>query len=241
MQKTKKQQKKNDSKTIFILSFIITFTIAALLIGAALKNFSPTVDVNIGQNDLQSEYSGADTEIDDRLKWIQDEDNLTPTSEKYLQAESNNITQPEDTDTQTENEDIPKEAVIPVPEKKEVIKPSNNNVVKTPPIPQREEIPIPINNKIITKAPVPTLKEIQQTPTVNNKTSKVYVGFYDNLDDAVLARKNISRTIPGIQPFVKSVNGQYIVQAGSFSDRLKAVELQEQLNKRGYDAKLITN
>ena len=79
-----KKTKKNNSKAAFLAYFIVTFILAVFVLGIAFKHFSPTVDVNIGQNDFQSEEADNGFEIDNRLKWIQDEDNLEqqPTSEK---------------------------------------------------------------------------------------------------------------------------------------------------------------
>lgn len=197
-----------------------------MVLGVIFKNFSPTVDVNIGQNDIHSEEIVGDSEIDDRLKWIQDEDNQEPTSEKYLKAETDNLI----------SKIKPQKD-----EKKETIRPKNNVINDTSNL-QQEEIPLPVNTKYITVPPVPTVKEVQQIkPAPSTKVTKVYIGFYKNLDDAMFARAKITQAFPGIQPFVKAVNGQYIVQAGSFADRRKAVELKEELDNRGYTARLLSD
>ena len=125
-------------------------------------------------------------------------------------------------------------------EKREAVRPKSNVTGVSAPT-QEEEIPLPVT-KYITVPPVPTVNEVQKSlPPQNMKITRVYVGFYSSQEDAVDARNRISQTMPGIQPFVKALNGQYIVQAGSFADRSKAVELRDELNNRGYTARLISD
>jgi len=227
MPNKQKKSNKQNTKAVFIFYFVVTFLLAFFILGIAFKHFSPTVDVNIGQNEIPSDEINSDSEMDDRLKWIQYEDNIEeqPTSEKYLQAESNNLITKE-TNTKTE--------------KQETIRPKRT-VNETKPKNQSEEIPLPVNTKYITVPPVPTINEVRQnTPAPSVKVTKVYIGFYNDINDALAAKAKISETVPGIQPFVKAVNGQYIVQAGSFTDRQKAVELRDNLNNRGYSAKLLS-
>lgn len=226
-----KNKKKDNSTFVFIISFLFTFMLATGIIGICLNYFSPTVDVNIGQNDvLPEEYEQPVSEIDNRLKWIQDEDNYAqqPTSEKYLQfdKEPNSLNPDEKNNTEREkirnNRNI--EAAYAGKEKK-------------------ENIPIPLYTKD-TEPPVPTLTEIQNTvnrkPSVD-KITKVYTGFYNSSEEAQRVKEKIAKSFPELQPFVKTVNGQYIVQAGSFSSRRKAVELKESLNSAGYTAKLLSD
>ena len=227
MPKNRKKSSKNDnsnSKSVFFISFITTFIIAIFIIGLGLNYFSPTVDVNIGQNDILPEENESVSNIDDRLKWIQDEDNASkePTAEKYLQNENEF------------NKSFKQEMIRP---KKHIKKTEKNE--------RPEEIPLPVNTKYITVPPVPTINEVQNTSkqqtNPNIKITKVYIGFYNSSEEAQDAKAKISQTVPGIQPFVKAVNGQYIVQAGSFSDRKKAVELRDTLNSRGYTARLLSD
>ena len=229
--KSSGNKNKDNSKIIFVLSFILTFMLATGIIGICLNYFSPTVDVNIGQNDiLPPEEHEEISELDDRLKWIQDEDNFAqqPTSEKYLQKEKELNT----TIVNNKNE-IKKENVRP---KKNV-----DNTVKNPK--KTEEIPYPENLQPPIP-PVPSVTEFQNTinqSSYDTKTNKVYTGFYKSQEEAQAAKSRISQNFPDIQPFVKEVNGQYIVQAGSFTSRKKAVKLKEILNSQGYTAKLLSN
>lgn len=226
MPKSKKKSKTNNTKIVFISAFVITFIVAVLVMGIALKHFSPTVDVNIGQNEIQTDDTDSDSDIDDRLKWIQYEDNQEPTSEKYLKAESDNP--------------LPKDNKVKATKAKESLRP--NSATSTSASLMPEEIPLPVSTKYITVAPVPTIKEVQQvTPAPSIKVTKVYVGFYNSSEEATAAKTKISQSIPGIQPFIKAVNGQYIVQAGSFADRRKAVELRDELSNRGFTARLLSD
>lgn len=229
--KSSENKNKDNSKVIFVLSFILTFMLATGIIGICLNYFSPTVDVNIGQNDiLPPEEHEEISELDDRLKWIQDEDNFAqqPTSEKYLQKEK----ELNNTNVNNKNEI-----------KKENVKPKKNaeNTVKNPK--KTEEIPYPENLQPPIP-PVPTVTEIQNTinqSSYDTKTNKVYTGFYNSPEEAQAAKSRISQNFPDVQPFVKEVNGQYIVQAGSFTSRKKAVKLKEILNSQGYTARLLSD
>lgn len=223
--KSSKPKEGNNSKAVFMMYFVVTFIISVFVIGFALNYFSPTVDVNIGQTEILPEENEQGSNIDDRLKWIQDEDNYEqqPTSERYLQNEN------ELNKSKIQQESIrPDKSIKSKPTKKEA----------------EEEIPLPVNTKYITVPPVPTINEVQNSakPTApNTKVTKVYIGFYNSSEEAQNAKNQISQSVAGVQPFVKAVNGQYIVQAGSFGDRRKAVELKETLNSRGYNARLISD
>ena len=230
--KSSKSKKKDNSTFVFIISFVFTFMIATGIIGICLNYFSPTVDVNIGQNDVLPEDNEQIPvlDMDNRLKWIQDEDNYAqqPTSEKYLQL---------DKEFNSLNADKTNNI------KKENIRPVKNTESKSVKKERQDNIPVPVHSKDI-EPPVPTLTEVQNT--VNKtpseiKITKVYTGFYKSAEEAQQAKEKIANLFPELQPFVKSVNGQYIVQAGSFSSRKKAVELRESLNSRGYTAKLLSN
>ena len=226
MTDSKKKSKKNSSKAAFLAYFIVTFMVAVFVLGIFFKHFSPTVDVNIGQSEFQSDETDNNFELDNRLKWIQDEDNFEqePTSEKYLKVESDNTLSKRN-----------------VSEKKEAVR-QKSKVTEVSSSAKNDEIPIPLNTKYITVPPVPTVNEVQNSfPPKNVKITRVYVGFYKNIEDATEAKTKIAQTMPGIQPFIKAVNEQYIVQAGSFTDRSKAVELRDELSNRGYTARLLSD
>ena len=63
--------------------FIVTFLISLIVITYFIKSFSPNVDVEIGgEEEVQQTTDSSDSEsdvkkaIDDRLRWIQLEDNM---------------------------------------------------------------------------------------------------------------------------------------------------------------------
>ena len=41
-------------------------------------------------------------------------------------------------------------------------------------------------------------------------------------------------------PFIKSINGLYMVQIGSFSDQTKAIALASKMREKGYPSKTVT-
>ena len=73
-----------------IALFIITFLITLIGVTYLIKSFSPNVDVEIGGEELTTETGDESDEpesdfkkaIDDRLKWIQLEDNLPGVSKR---------------------------------------------------------------------------------------------------------------------------------------------------------------
>ena len=79
-------------------------------------------------------------------------------------------------------------------------------------------------------------KEVVVLP--KHTTTKVYLGNYSTLEDAVVVQNKVNSIEPGIVPFVKSVRGHYIVQLGSFSDSEKAGILVEKLRAKGYYPKI---
>ena len=76
--KKKKKKKANYFSYLYLFSFV--FICALLCLSYAIKSYSPEVDVAIGNNDNYTlNYSDVDMEvksIDERLKWIQMEDEL---------------------------------------------------------------------------------------------------------------------------------------------------------------------
>ena len=232
---TKVKKKKNGNIT-FILLFAITFVMTLFLVSAMFKNFSPPVDVNIGGEETISENpveEFPEKDIDDRLKWIQFEDNI---AESPVVNEVQKNTKEEK--TKTDKNPYTKELT----NKKEV------KQAEEPVMAQNKYImdpPVPVQYKPV-QPPVPTISEIKtvykpvepSTPAV--KMTKVYVGYYATKEEADRIKNQIANSVSGYQPFVKSSGSQYIVQIGSFNDRSKAFNLKTELANKGYPARLLT-
>ena len=82
-----------------IALFIITFLITLIGVTYLIKSFSPNVDVEIGGEELTTETGDESDEpesdfkkaIDDRLKWIQLEDNMPGVSKRGDEEKSEEV------------------------------------------------------------------------------------------------------------------------------------------------------
>ena len=92
--------------------------------------------------------------------------------------------------------------------------------------------PLPLNDSILShKKVAPSAAE----PTVT--ITKVYMGSYASLDEAIEAQHKISASGIAVSPFVKAVKDKYIVQIGSFYDSQKADDLVSSMKAKGFSAK----
>lgn len=231
--KTNKKKK----KFVLLITFCLTFGGTIFVISEFLKNYSPAVDVNIGQENVVEDESDfyQEANIDDRLKWIQFEDNVedSPVVAEVQENDDNTVKILDKiADKKTDNQ----KQISKQPKEEPVFSPQNiyQNDAKTNynvPKVDDEEPPVPIMTEI----------KPQPKPTpVNTRTTRVYVGYYSSMTEATKIKNLICSEFPSYSPVIKNVNGQYIVQIGTFSDRTKAVILQMDLSDRGYPARLQT-
>ncbi len=232
--KKKKSGRKLKKKTNFfsyLYLFAFVFLCALWGVSHIIKSYSPEIDVTIGNNEAFTlNDSDVDVEIrtiDERLKWIQMEDDLPSvsvrTSEKFDKEKKTNkefkdIKENKEIKESKETKDKPKkpkeelDIKLPMPSISE-IKTIHHEDFKS--IPAKEVIPIP-------------------KPTI----TKVYLGNYATLEEAMNVQNKISIIEPSLSPFVKSVKGHYIVQLGSFSDSSRAGALADKLTAKGYYPKI---
>ena len=236
MIKNQSKKKKNNNYALVIL-FAVTFIATLFLVGAMFKNFSPPVDVSIGGEELVAEDSFEDEsipegEVDNRLKWIQFEDNKI--DENHSNSDSNSQT--EENSKEFDDKEIKKaEKRI---EKLEEIRPKFQPAKTTY---SYNEPPVPIAYK--TTPPVPSISDIKNNTTQYvpiQKMTKVYVGYYPTRESANEVKEKITVAIPGYQPYVKQSGSQYRVQIASFTDRTKAVNFKLELSDKGFPARLLT-
>lgn len=233
------KKSKNNSKSKLLLLFSLTFVITLFIIGTMFKNFSPPVDVNIGGEEIETADDDSDYfqegDVDSRLKWIQFEDNMTDSPVVQEVEKDNKL------DEQAQIEQLPPKTEsksYKATKEPEAIRP------KIPDIPKQKNIyntqTTPVHIALPAEPPLPSIGEVKNRSVQKNITSsKVYVGFYQTLDEAKLVRDKIDAAVPGFNPYVKSVNGQYIVQVGSFNDRTKAVNFKLELSDKGFPARLM--
>lgn len=238
-----KHKKKKVKKKRFILGYLLLFAIVFLIALIAfmyfVKSYSPDVDVAIGNNEsltlTESEMDFEIKTVDERLKWIQLEDEMPSValrnSKSDIELEKITTKNSDNTKKDKENDTVKK---IKETEKKETSTRENHNIDITP---KRIELSDALAGKrdfrknekeIIIPPPIPTL-------------TKVYLGNYSSMDDAIAIQRQVGFDFPEISPFVKHINGAYVVQLSSFSNKEKANLFVERLREKGYKPKLQTS
>ena len=227
--KRKKRKKKNNFG--YLLLFLIVFVSALFCLSYIVKSYTPDVDVTIGNNEaLTLSESDMDTEIktiDERLKWIQMEDEL-PTVSIRNPKEKQGKNNAEDNDNKKEEK---KDNID-----KNVKEKTNNNESIFAPRPTKIDLKKENLNFRINPVQTPDEKKNNTIKTV----SKVYIGNFDQIEDAIKIQHRISQEETDIIPFIKSLNGVYVVQIGSFNDSEKAYSLSKRMKDKGYNSKIIT-
>lgn len=225
--KAKKAKKKKKFGWLYL--FVFVFILALVSVSYLVKYYSPDVDVAIG-NSEDLTLNSADIEyeirpIDERLKWIQMEDEMPSVSIKKEKAKSYDYLFGE----QNSKGEISK-AKKEIESKKEKQPPK----VKIEDVKQKtaKSEPLALNDSILShKKTAPAAVEPSVTIT------KVYLGSYASLDEAIEAQHKVSASGLAVSPFVKAVKDKYIVQVGSFYDSQKADDLVSSMKAKGFSAK----
>lgn len=199
--------------------FIVTFFVSLIVITYFIKSMSPDVDVEIGGEHIQKNEESSESDvkqaIDDRLRWIQMEDNLPGVSKRddFVDDESSQD------DSKKDKKDLKKQELAPIEYvNPQAVKPK----VATPPVP-------------VTPEPLST-----QTPKSEPfKMSKVYVGSYSTIEQAIQAQNNLMNVTSSVSPFVKEVNGSYVLQAGSYANASKADSVAKEISALGFSARVV--
>ena len=195
--------------------FIVTFLVSLVVITYFIKSFSPNVDVEIGGESSQySEDVATDSDvkqaIDDRLKWIQMEDNTPGTSETDGEAKNGSEKVRKNVD-------------------KKVVSISENNELKSVDLevsPQKQILAPPV--------PAAPVKPIEPP-----KMTKVYVGNYPTIEAAIIAQNKLMDVSTSVSPFVKEINGVYVLQAGSYANAGTAESIAREINSLGFQARVV--
>lgn len=203
--------------------FIVTFLISLIVITYFIKSMSPDVDVEIGGEEVQqtseSSESGIKKAIDDRLRWIQMEDNMPGVSKRDEYSDENLTEEPAN--------GAPKNKT-----KEEKSKQQNDRELEA------IEYVNPQMHKTTTSTP-PTPAPNIATSVEPVKMSKVYVGSYATIEQAIQAQNNLMNSSASVSPFVKEVNGMYVLQAGSYANAGKAESVSRELNSLGFSARVV--
>lgn len=218
----KKDKKKLGSKNN-VVTLVVTFFISLLVFTAIAKSLSPDVDVTIGnesQTDAKDTGLGVKNFIDERLKMIQMDDNSAGVSMPGAESKPSHLSanpQNEETQLADEKVSIPKDG-------------AENTTIQDE----------PINPTVFTKKqpPRPTAKDLS-TPSSANTSSKVVVVRYATFEQAKVAQEILLDSGLNITPFVRSYNGGYTLQVGSYTTRAKAEEVSSQLQQNNFPARII--
>ena len=205
-------------RRLFTLIIVLLFIFALSFVGFGylVNKYSPEVDVQIGDNTSYNPNEQI-ANIDERLKDIQDEDNGVD----EVPAESENV-----------------EADKPQKEEEQVMKNTEKKAEKTEEK-KPKEINAPKPSVAPEKPPIPKKSEIANQSASTTKT-KVFVGYYPSLEQAVVAQNELNELLPGISPFIKEASGYYIVQLGVYANQEKAEELYNKVKQLRYPAKIKT-
>lgn len=218
--KYKKKKKEEDPKKGLIVG-VTTFFVMLLIFTGIAKSLSPNVDVTIGEDDdVEAKESGLGVKrfIDDRLKMIQMEDGSTGGAQKTVEKKSGAL--------ETEYDDYS-------PELEEKVVLPNHGKDETKAAQDEQPTPAP------TAAPRPNRVAATAQPAVSNRVTKVYVGYYSNIDQAKVAQGILIDSGLNITPFIKDLGGNYTLQVGSYSNKEKAIGLSNELLRNNFPARVV--
>lgn len=220
--------KKAKNKRMIYL-FFATFFLSMFLVGLLIKTISPNVDVEIG-DEVQTTDNGDEADvkgIDNRLKWIQFEDNMPGVSKRF------STTDEEATKDGEYQDDTNK-----IDERVRNIKKNSN---------QEDTLQDPISTITIkhekSSPPVPSSSDVVKqinAPSAPIRMAKVYIGYYTSIEQAIATQNKLLDSTLNVSPFVKEVNGYYVVQVGSYANRQKAQSLAGEVSALGFPAKVVS-
>lgn len=216
----KNNKKKEEEPQKGLLIGLTTFFAMLLFFTLIAKALSPNVDVNIGEDEeIEAKESGLGVKgfVDDRLKMIQAEDKSSTAIQQNTEAK--NTTQVEDPSVEEYSTDLDEKVVLPNSGKKET----------------KTEAPI-----TLTPAAAPRPSSAKPlSSAASARPTKVYVGYYNTVDQAKVAQGILIDSGLNITPFIKDIGGTYTLQVGSYSNREKATVLSNELLRNNFPARVV--
>ena len=219
----------------FVL-FTITFLLTLVAVTYVIKNYSPNVDVEIGgESESQAAYDESDgmepkKAVDDRLKWIQLEDNM-PGASKREDGQNSDIEYQSNDDTDNSQDEKVKES--------ESTESSSQEQNTLEPIEYANPDSGLKNSSNTATPPIPMQTTRSQTGEEPFKMSKVFVGSYPTIEQAIQAQNKLMNTNISVSPFVKEVDGNYVLQAGSYANAHKAEAVANEISAAGFPARVV--
>lgn len=217
-----------------IALFVVTFLVSLIVITYFIKSMSPDVDVEIGGGEEQSvEQEGTESDvkqpIDDRLRWIQMEDNMPGVSKR----EDGQTEEIEYTTSDSKKEN--KEEKVKESEQLQDETTTGQNMLA----PIEYEQPQPVKTEQAAPIKPPTPPTPASPKGEEFKMSKVFVGSYPTIEQAIQAQNKLMNTNISVSPFVKEVNGSYVLQAGSYANAHKAEAVANEISAAGFPARVV--
>lgn len=234
----RRKKKKNHSLQYFLL-FLVIFVITLLALKNIVTSYTPDVDVQIGNNDsavlTSSDMPVEEGTIDERLRWIQEEDELPSAGENEPKLFK---TPSEDIETEKKESKIKK--VIEQPKKidydEKVASENDSETNGRKTFSETKKTKNDYLSADFRKA----AESSGVIPKPKSNVSKVVIGRFSSLEEALSAQNKVSAEGLNVVPFIKAIKNQYVVQVGSFSEQERAEALKEQLRAKGYHANVIS-
>lgn len=235
----RKRKRKNKSILGYIYLFVFVFATSLVCLSFFVKTYTPKVEISIGNPEsmtLSEPDIGVEIKpVDERLKWIQMEDEMPSVAIREAKESTEKIIEERETkkdkeqeETKTELEkrivELPSEAEPIYKKETDIPKPEISNIISTT-LPQAYNFR-QSDAKPVIPAPIPTL-------------TKVYLGNFLTIDEAMKMQEKVANDIPEATPFIKSQNGTYIVQLGSFSNKTMADSFILKLKEKGYNPRIL--
>jgi len=238
MPSSDRKKKSQQNKLLFI--FLSTFFITLISLIYLATAFTPKIDIEVNETQPQSEQIPQDEEnmvaeveyksIDSRLKDIQMDDKYlnSPESQDTSDIVANLKKMKEETIAkQMKNEDGISDEMVG-----EIQTPSFDVIKLNPPKLATPQYSNQQKNFSVSQS----VKKVSTTAT---KMTKVYVGKYADFEQAALVQDALVKSSLVSAPFIKNLNGYYVVQVGSFSNMEAAQNVAELLISNGYSAKMV--
>lgn len=239
--KSKRRRRKNLGFLKYIFLFAFVFIGALVGLSYLVDSYSPKVDVSLGNTDDSLTLATPENEeemktIDERLKWIQMEDEMPSVAiRETLAADELASTLITENHEQVDKKEV-KENLNEKAKSKEPIDSVVLDVVQP-----KSEAPKPAMSEIAKQTTdFRTAAKQAVIPAPIPSLTKVFLGPFSTLDEAIFYQQKVGNDLPEVMPFVKSVDGSYIVQIGSFSNKEVANSFLLKAQEKGYSPKTKT-
>lgn len=224
LKKKRRNKKIVKNATIFLSIFVVCVIVLLSLI----KSFSPDVDVSIGNSQsltLNDDMNLEIKSVDERLKWIQMEDEMPSVAIRNNDEEDFSRFEPDISTTMETEDDYSYSSKTIKQAPKPSIKEINKNTIE--------------NKNSISDFRAQTTQPVKTVvPLPTASVTKVYLGNYSSLDEAMLIQQKISNQVSDAAPFIRAVDNYYIVQLGSFSTKERAENFIIKIKSLGYNPKV---